>query len=142
MILNPVTSALVTPKYVTGTNPAANTEISETVPVGKYWQLLAVAFTMAQGATQTPLPSLLIDDGTTLIYQAPCASSAQNASVTARYFVAPGLTLGAGGANTVIGSPLPSGLVLPPGSRIRTSTAGIGANSDYGAPLIHVIEYG
>lgn len=142
MLINPVTERLTVVKFVTGTDPAANTEISETVPTGKYWELLAVAFTLAQGGTQTPLPDLVIDDGATIIYQAPCASSAMNVSTTARFFAAPGLTLGAAGAATRVNSPLPAGLVLPPGSRVRTVTAGIGANSNYGAPLLHVVEYG
>lgn len=148
MIGNPITSALVTPKWVTGANPAANTEITDAVPAGKVWELLGIAFTLAQGATQTPLPTLVIDDGTSTVgstvgYQAPCASSAQNASVTARYFIFPGLTLSAGGAATSIYSPFPlGGLILPAGSRISTSTAGKGANTDYGAPLYLVVEYG
>lgn len=142
MRFNPVTDPLIRVRSFLGTNPGANTEISVTVPAGKFWELLAVAFTLAQGLTQTPLPDLIIDDGTNVIYQAPCASSAQNASVTARYFAAPGLTLGAGGAATRINSPLPSGLILPGGSRVRTSTSGLGANSDYGPPLLLVVEAG
>lgn len=132
------------PKYVLGTDRAAGLEISEAVPVGETWLLQLVAFTLAQGITQTPLPDIVVDDGTgaNIIYQGPCASSAQNASVTARYFVGQDLLLGAGGAATRINSPLPSGLLLPSGSRIRTLTAGIGANSDFGPPLFLVIKYG
>jgi hypothetical protein len=141
-MLNPLAGTRTVPKYVTGTNPAANTEILETVPVGKLWLVHALAFTIVQGATQTPLPDLVIDDGTTVIYQAPCASSAMNASVTARFFIAPFLTLGAGAANTRINSPLPYGLMLPAGSRISTVTAGKGANTDLSALLALVTELG
>lgn len=122
----------------TGTDPAANTEISETVPAGETWRLRAVTVSLAQGATQTPQPSLIIDNGTTTVYQGLGASSAQNASVTCQYTWAPGLTLTAGAANTVANAPLPDDLLLPAGWRIRTSTAGIGANSNYGAPTILV----
>jgi hypothetical protein len=130
------------PKLITGSDPAAGAECSDAVPTGKAWQLLSWAVTLAQGITQTPLPDLIIDDGTSVIYQAPLASSAQNASVTAQYFAAPGLTLGAGGAATRINAPLPLGLILPAGFRIRTVTAGIGANSNYGSPRIFVVEHG
>jgi hypothetical protein len=128
-------------KVILGANPAAGSECSDTVPASETWLLLAWAVTLAQGLTQTPLPDLLIDDGTNLLYRTPLASSAQNASVTADYFAAPQLPLGAGGANTRITAPLPSGLILPAGFRIRTVTAGIGANSDYGQPRIFVVKY-
>lgn len=127
---------------VLGTDPAANTELLDTVPDGTVWLLLSYAVTLVQGATQTPQPTLVIDDGTHVVYQGVMASTAQNASVTCRYFAAPGLTLSAGTANTVAYSPIPSGLLLPAGSRIGTSTAGKGANSNYGAPSILVIEIG
>jgi hypothetical protein len=35
---------------------------------------------------------------------------------------------------------LPLGLVLEAGSRIQTSTAGIGANTDYGVPRAIVVK--
>lgn len=127
-------------KVVTGSDPAANTEFSQTVPTGKYWQLYAVTVSLAQGATQTPQPTLIIDDGTTTLYQSFGGSSAQNASVTAQYTWAPGLSLTAGGAATVITAPLPADLELPAGYRIRSSTTGIGANSNYGAPAFFVVE--
>lgn len=126
----------------TGSNPAANAEISQTVPAGKYWQLLAVTVTLAQGITQTPQPVLLIDDGTNVLFQSFGASSAQNSSVTTVYTWAPGLTLTAGGAATVATAPLPSGLVLGPGYKVRTSTLGIGANTDYAAPQLFYVQYG
>jgi hypothetical protein len=55
-------------KPVTGTDPAANAEISETVPAGKWWQLLAVSVVLVQGITQTPQPMLTLDDGTNVFY--------------------------------------------------------------------------
>lgn len=138
-----VPSSLASLEAFLGSNPAAGSEISESVPAGRYWEVLAVAFTNVQGGAGTSLPDLVIDDGGSNVqYQAPCASSAQNTGVTARYFVAPGLTLGAGGAATRINSPLPTGLILGPGWRIKTVTAGLSANTDYGSPMILLIEYG
>lgn len=129
------------PVVVTGTNPAANTEISETVTAGQVWEIVAVSIVLVQGATQTPQPILVIDDGTDVMFEMFGSSGAQQASTTCRYTWAPGATLtGQIGATANVHStaPLPSGLVLVAGSRIRTSTIGIGANSDYAAPQITV----
>lgn len=124
----------------TGSNPAANTEISETVPAGKMWQLLSVTVSCVQGITQTPQPTLTITDGTVTLFQGFGASSAQNASVTTQYTWAPGNTLTAGAAATVATAPLPAGMWLMPGSVIATSTIGKGANTDFGAPAFLVLE--
>jgi hypothetical protein len=129
-------------KPVTGTDPAANAEISESVPTGKWWELLAISVVLVQGITQTPQPMLTIDDGTNVFYASLGASSAQNVSTTTRYTWAPGLTLTAGAAAAAATAPLPSGLILPAGYRIKTVTAGKGGNTDYGAPQILVREIG
>lgn len=140
----PRPSNVWTIKEVTGTDPAANTEISETVPTGKAWELLSVRVDLVQGATQTPQPVLLIDDGTDVVFAGFGSSAAQGASTTCRYTWAPDLALTAQigtGANVHAHAGLPSGFVLPAGFRVRTSTLGIGANSNYGAPSIFVVEY-
>jgi len=131
-------------KVVTGTNPAANNEVSETVPAGKYWQLISFAVTCVQGATQTPNPSFIIDDGTNVQYLAPGFTTAQSISTTVRYmwganykeFDLTGTSPNRYGSKT-----LPGVMLLSPGWRVRTSTSGIGANTDYGAPSVIVMEY-
>lgn len=128
-----------------GSDVAANTELSETVPSGKYWQLTAVSVQLVQGATQTPLPILVIDDGTDVIYESFGSTTVQATSTTTRYTWAPGLTLsGQVGATTNVHStaPLPANLLLGPGFRITTVTVGIGANSNYGVPSLFYVEYG
>lgn len=132
------------PTRVAGTNPAANTEITETVPVGETWRLLAVTVALVQGATQTPQPILIVDDGTNVVFESFGSSAAQAASTTCQYTWAPGLALsGQVGSGTNVHSlgPLLEGLVLPAGYRVRTSTLGIGANSDYGPPGLLVVKY-
>lgn len=130
----------------TGANPAANTEVSEVVPSGKVWELLAVTITLVQGITQTPQPVLqLADDGTTVLFESFGSSGAQAVSTTCRYSWAPGIA----GPSALIGAttqvravaPLPVGVPLMPGYRIRTVTVGIGANSDFGAPQLLLAEY-
>lgn len=124
-----------------GTDVAANTEIAETVPAGEYWLLKAVSVSLVQGATQTPRPTLIVDDGTDIIFQGFGATTAQDADVTTRYTWAPGLTLTVGTANTIANAALPSGLVLGPGYRLRTLTGGIGANSNYAALSISYVRF-
>ena len=129
---------------INGTNVAANTEWSETVPTGYAYKLIAVSVALVQGITQTPQPLLVIDDGTDVIFESFGSTTAQAVSTTCRYTWGIGLPLtGLVGATTNVHStgPLPEGLILPPGYRIRSSTIGIGANSDYGAPSLYVIRY-
>lgn len=140
-----IPSGLAEKFQVNGTNPAANAEITETVPVGKWWHLLSFSVSLAQGITQTPLPCLTVDDGTDIILQIPGSTAAQAVSTTCQYTWAVGLTLtGQIGATNAVRSmaPLPSELILGPGFRIRTVTNGIGAGTDYAAGSLYVIEYG
>jgi hypothetical protein len=128
-------------KVVTGTNPAANAEISDTVPTGKLWRLLSWAVTLAQGATQTPTPNLVITDGTNEVVGFPLTSAAVSAATTTRLTAVPGVTLTAGAGATRNYAPIPSGLLIPAGWKLTTVTTGIGANTDYGSAAIFVAEY-
>lgn len=131
-----------TPTQLNGSNPAAGAEVSQTVPGGERWELKAVSVALVQGLTQTPQPILQIDDGTDVVYESFGASAAQAVSTTCRYTWAPGHTLsGLVGATTNVHAvaPLPFGLVLDAGWRIKTVTLGIGANSDYGAPSFYYV---
>ncbi len=139
-----IPSGLAEKLQVNGTNPAANAEISEAVPAGKFWHVLSFSVSLAQGITQTPQPFLQIDDGTDIILEIPGSTAAQAVSTTCRYTWAPGLTLtGQIGTTTGVRScaPLPEDLILGPGYRIRTATIGLGANTDYAAGSLFVIEY-
>jgi hypothetical protein len=128
-----------------GTDPAANTEIRETVAAGETWLLLSLSVLLVQGATQTPQPILVIDDGTDVVWEGFGCTTAQAVSTTCRYTWGVGLPLtDKVGATTNVHAtaPLPSGLILPSGYRIRTSTIGLGANSDFGAPSLLYVKYG
>jgi hypothetical protein len=111
----------------------------------KWWWVQSVCIALVQGATQTPQPILIIDDGTVSVFQGFGSSAAQAVSTTCTYTWAPGLVLtGQIGATTTVNSQgaLSDDLVLPPGYRIRTLTLGLGANSDYGVPSALVVELG
>jgi hypothetical protein len=139
-----MTLELVQAKYL-GTNPAAGVEISETVPAGASWGLLAATFTNVQAGVGTPQPMLIIDDGTDVLFETLAASAAQAISTTCRYNFAPGLAISAiigATTNCHAFAPLPAGLVLDEGWRIRTSTIGMSANSDFSAIALTIVNYG
>ena len=137
-------------RTVTGTNPAAAAEISEAVPTNAMWKLLSFSAVLVQGITQTPTPQLVIDDGTTANRIQFHDGSQQGASTTRNHlWIAGSESLGAG-ARTLVDtdtvqyhalSSLADHLPLSEGYRIRTVTAGIGANTDYAAPIFFVEEW-
>lgn len=140
---NPSAGAAVR-KVVQGGDPAANAEFSVTVPTGKIYALLAVRVVLVQGITQTPLPFLVLDDGTNIFAELPGSTAAQGASTTCTYTWAQDvLTTGQIGSTPSIRSlgAIPAGMILPAGYKVRSSTQGIGAATDYGIPNLHVVEY-
>ena len=116
-------------------------ELTQTVTAGKVWKLLSFSVNLIQGITQTPWPALVVDDGANKLFQAPCGTSAQSASVTAQLTWAIGTAPVGGGASTANVGTLGDELYCPAGYRIRTITAGIGANTDYDPAKLLVIEY-
>jgi hypothetical protein len=139
-------STIWTIRRVDGANPAANTEVADAVPAGKTWELLLVSIPLVQGITQTPQPILQLTDAADgVIAEIFGSNAAQAVSTTCRYTWGPDLPLLGqigSGANVRSGGPLPTGIYLPSGFKIKTVTLGIGANTDYGVPSYLVIEYG
>lgn len=126
---------------VTGTDPAANTEVSETVPANARWQLLSVRVQLVTDATAANREvALQFDDGTTPYFNSSAAAN-QAASLTRQYTAASAITRGADATGTGIQIALPaSELWLPAGHRIRTSTTNRQATDNYGAPTLLVRE--
>lgn len=142
-----VNSSLSVVKTVVGADPAAGAEVSVTVPTDKTWLLKSMTVLLVQGLTQTPQPFLVIlDASSNIVYACYGSTSAQSASTTARYMwgvdlPAPGALIGST-PNILALAPLAQGLLLPAGYTIATTTFGIGANSNYGAPVLLVTEFG
>lgn len=137
-------SGLHSVRSITGTDPAANVEISEEVPEEKQWLLLAVTVKLVQGATQEPWPILQITDGTNVIWRAYGGAAKSAAEKTSFYTWAVGASVATAGAtpNIITTSPLPAHLILNPGWKIQTETVSKGANTNYGAPQLYVVEHG
>jgi hypothetical protein len=126
-------------RSITGSDPAAGAEISETVPTGARWRLLAIRFVLVTDATVANRnPALLFDDGTNEYFAARGADN-QTASLTVTYTGGQGLNREASVSSRAVIA-LPAGVVLLAGHRIRTSTAGIVAGDNYGAPQYLVEE--
>jgi len=128
-----------------GTNPAANAEVSETVPAGKGYELLSVTVSLVQAGAGASQPILVLKDSAgRVVFEGFGSSAAQAISTTCQYTWAPGLPLsGQVGATTNVHStgPLPGGFVLLPGFTITTVTVGLSANTDYAAPVLYVARF-
>lgn len=129
-------------RVITTADPAANAEVAATtVPTGVRWRLHSFTVSMAQGATQTPHPALLIrDTADTTIARIPIGADVA-ASTTVQCTWARGLS---DTRNNVTSGEMATALPwidIPAGFDILTSTEGIGANSDYGAATLLVEEF-
>jgi hypothetical protein len=124
----------------TGTDPAANVEITETLTT-TFKQVYAVRFrlvTDANAANRTV--NLIIDDGTNILWQ-KAAGAVQAASLTRDYLFTTGVTDGAAfDANGLIVMALPPYFPMLPGFRIRTTTTNRQVGDNFGAPLMLTLD--
>lgn len=127
-------------RSIVGTDPAAGVEILETVPAGARWSLRSFRFVLvASAAVANRRPTLIIDDGANELWRVN-SNVNQIANETSTYEAgagAPFATLDV----RVYSLPLPVGLVLPAGARIRTSTAALDAADNYAAPQYLIEEW-
>lgn len=127
-------------RSVAGTDPAANTEISETVPTDARWRVLAIQVNLVTDATAANREvSLLIDDGTTVFARVPVGTN-HAASLTRTYSFATNTARNTIAQDPVLNAPLPE-LVLGDGFRVRTVTTNLQATDNYGAPQLLVEEW-
>lgn len=126
-------------RSITGTNPAANTEISETVPDRRRWILRAIRFSLASDANgANRYPVLLIDDGSDIVFASE-TSTAQVANSTLFYNYADFGSWHSPASNQFC-LPLPP-IPLGPGFRIRTTTTNLQVGDDYSAPQMLIEEW-
>lgn len=134
-IIDPTDSAGAL-RSITATVPGAGAEVSETVPTGARWNLIAFRATFTSNATvANRSPALSFDDGANLLFSAPnpfliAASTTTNMSWGEGIYHPQNL-------NTVEGlAGVPANNRLAAGSRIRTRTLNIQAGDQYS-----VIQY-
>lgn len=127
-------------RSITGSDPAAGAEISETVPTGARWRLLSFQATLTtDGTAANRQPTIRLDDGTSEFFRSGVNRN-HVASTAIAYAWAIGLGAFGDSANAVVGM-LPSHPMLLAGFRIRTNAAAIQAGDNWGAPQLLVEEW-
>lgn len=128
-------------RSITGAVPGAGAEISETVPTGARWELLAGAFTLTTSATvANRTPRLSLDDGALVYFQAS-SQGVQAASVGVTYTFGQGLPLQAIGADSRSILTLPNNIRMAAAHRWRTLTGLIQVGDQYSAIQYLVREW-
>lgn len=128
---------------VTGTDPAAGSEVSETVPTNARWKLRGFICTLVTNATAaTRNMSTIVDDGSTAFFKSRLTGGFSNSQSRTAYFL-PGYE---STDFTFINNeyalvPLLPDLLLFQGWRVRTSTTNLQAGDNYGAPVLLVEEW-
>jgi hypothetical protein len=127
-------------RVITGTNPAAGSELSETVPTGACWLLHSLFCTFVTDATVTTrAPYLVYDDGASLFYRSQTVTGVTASLSSGVSFHS---STGVNGSGTLVTTgTIPSSLLLYQASRIRTVTVNIQAGDNYGTPVYYVEEW-
>lgn len=127
-------------RSITGTNPGAGAEVSETVPTNARWRPHAFQVTLVSSSVAANREvALVFDDGATAMIRVPSGVS-HVASTTLLYSAfhhAPRNTVA---QDTARNLPLPR-VDLQGGSRVTTVTANIDPLDNYGAPQLLVEEW-
>jgi hypothetical protein len=127
-------------RTITGTDPAAGVEISETVPTGALWRLKLIRNTLVTDATvASRVEHLLFDDGANILWESDNVS-AQAASLTiTQSFSEAGVRVATSVGNVV--NSIPPDNRLAAGYRIRTLTNLLKAGDNFGPPQYEVEEW-
>lgn len=125
---------------VTGTDPAAGANFSETVPTNARWHLRGLAVQLITAvAAATRRVVIVIDDGTTEIFRFD-SQSTQLASLTRDYRAAD-YKLQPADNGTFIYIAIPFDFELLQGYRIRSVVENLQAADDFGAPILAIEEW-
>lgn len=120
-------------RSITGTTPGAGANISETVPVGARWELLAFTATLTTDVNvANRIVALTLDDGATVFFRY-VSSANQAASGTIVYQWAEGLMTPYITQISGFLFGLPINNRLGPGFRLRTTTSGIQVGDQFSA---------
>lgn len=127
-------------RSITGTTPGAGAEISEVVPTGARWKLIAFeADLVTSAAAANRVPQLTIDDGAN-VFARVSVNQNETAGQTWRNSFQLGVPQTFDGTRFVVTTPLGCDIVLAAGYRVRTVTASIQAGDQYSAPQYLVQE--
>ena len=128
-------------RSITGTTPGAGADISEVVPAGARWELLAFAFSLTTAVTvANRAPLLTIDDGANVYFRSSVNVN-QTASTTWNYQAMQGYGSPAISQVLALQFPEPIDDRLGAGHRIKPVTAALQAGDQYTAPQYLVREW-
>lgn len=128
-------------RVVTGTDPSAGSEVSDTVPVNRLWKLLTTKITFVTDATViSRTVTLRLTNGGNVLY-AGWANQSQVATETRNYTWGAGVGNIIASINTYAQGMLPVGVLLPAGFNIVTATQNIQAGDNFGTPFYLVEEF-
>ena len=128
-------------RSITGTDPAAGVEISETVPTNARWKLRGICYSLVTSTTVgTRRTGIVIDDGTNIIERMWCQDQ-QAENLTRSYFFASRTPPTPASVGSEFYGSLPIDCILFQGWRVRTLTADFQAGDNYGAPQLYVEEW-
>lgn len=128
-------------RSITGTVPAAGAEISETVPTGARWELLAVVATLTtNGTVASRAATLRLDDGANPVMLSG-GGVTQAASQAVTYVWSAGDAKDAAISQIYLHNPIPIGMRLAAGFRVRTLTVSMQAGDQWSAPQMLVREW-
>lgn len=126
-------------RVITGTQPGAGVEVTETVPAGARWQVLSfLGRFQTSAAVAARVPGLLIDDGANILFGGG-PNSNQPASQTVKHIWAPGNTMVTSIDGSYVLVPMPIGLTLSAGARMRTLTSLIDA-ADQWSQIVYLVR--
>lgn len=128
-------------RSITGTDPAAGTQILETVPTNARWKLKTLRILLTtNGTVANRRLIVIIDDGAIEIWRVRTPVD-QTASTARNYLYSMGRQKDTAFVTDEIHLPLPDDLVLFQGWRVRTITDNMQAGDNYGPPQLLVEEW-
>lgn len=140
---SPIRSSIEGPgnlRSITGTDPSAGSNISETVPTNALWRFISLQVTLVTSANAGSRRAFIHFDDGTLEFYSNASNIAAGTSETIDVVVGP-----MGEAPSVSGIlhliPIPEILKLSAGFRILTTTTQFDASDNYGAPQLLVEEW-
>lgn len=131
----------VATRAITGTDPAAGVEISETVPTNARWRLVAFRFVFTTSATVATRTVQLEfrNAGVPVLFINSVASQTAGLIHEYIYFIGAPYALDVLGGDHL--APLPEGAWLGAGDRIDTNTSNLQAGDNFEAPRLVVEEW-
>jgi hypothetical protein len=127
-------------RSIVGTTPAAGVDISETVPFGTRWRLIAFRASLTTNATAINRQAVLtFDDGANVFAQALSGANIQAANNTSSWIFFD--TAAVFTTSGFFSAPIPANLFLLANSRIRTVTANLQGTDQWSAPNYLVQEW-